>query len=66
MDFLMNRTFEIRLYPTREQQKLLDMTFGACRFVYNNVLGLRQSYYKDYEFKNKDLNIMDMLKAFNP
>lgn len=66
MDFLMNRTFEIRLYPTREQQKLLDMTFGACRFVYNNVLGLRQSYYKDYEFKDKDLNIMDMLKAFNP
>ena len=42
------------------------MTFGACRFVYNNVLGLRQSYFKDYEFKDKDLDIMDMLKAFNP
>ena len=62
----MNRAFEIRLYPTKEQQKLLDMTFGACRFVYNNVLGLRQFYFNDYGFKDKDLNIMDMLKAFNP
>lgn len=66
MDFLMNRAFEIRLYPTKEQQKLLDMTFGACRFVYNNVLGLRQSYFNVYGFKDKDLDIMDMLKAFNP
>ena len=62
----MNRAFEIRLYPTKEQQKLLDMTFGACRFVYNNVLGLRQSYFNDYGFKDKDLDIIDMLKAFNP
>ena len=67
MDFcFMNRAFEIRLYPTREQQKLLDMTFGATRFVYNNVLSLRQSYFNDYGFKDKDLDIMDMIKAFNP
>ena len=66
MDFLMNRAFEIRLYPTKEQQKLLDMTFGACRFVYNNILSIRQSYFKDYEFKDKDLDIMSMLKSFNP
>jgi putative transposase len=66
MDFLMNRAFEIRLYPTKEQQRLLDSTFGACRFVYNNILSIRQSYFKDYEFKDKDLDIMSMLKAFNP
>ena len=67
MDFcFMNRAFEIRLYPTKEQQKLLNSTFGACRFVYNNVLSLRQSYFNDYEFKEKDLDIMDMLKTFNP
>lgn len=61
----MIRAFEIRLYPNKEQQKLIDMTFGACRFVYNNVLSLRQSYFNDYGFKYKDLDIMDMLKAFN-
>lgn len=62
----MNRTFEIRLYPNKEQQRLLDSTFGACRFVYNNVLSIRQSYFKDYKFKSTDLNIEQMLKAFNP
>lgn len=62
----MIRAFEIRLYPTKEQQRLLDSTFGACRFVYNNILSIRQSYFKDYEFKDKDLDIMGMLKAFNP
>lgn len=62
----MNRAFEIKIYPTKVQQKLLDMTFGACRFVYNNVLGLRQSYFNVYGFKDKDLELMDMLKAFNP
>ena len=62
----MNRAFEIRIYPTKEQQKLLDMTFGACRYVYNNILGLRQSYFNGYGFKDKDLDITDMLKTFNP
>ena len=62
----MNRAFEIRLYPTNKQQKLLDMTFGATRFVYNNALSLRQSYFKYYEFKSTELNIEQMLKAFNP
>lgn len=61
----MNRVFEIRLYPTKEQQKLLDMTFGACRFVYNNVLYIRQSYYKDYGLKSSELSIEQMLKSFN-
>ena len=42
------------------------MTFGACRFVYNNVLCLRQSYFNVYGFKDKDLDIIVMLKSFNP
>ena len=67
MDFcFMNRAFEIRLYPNEEQKLKLNQTFGACRFVYNNVLGLRQSYFNIYGFKDKDLDIMDMLKEFEP
>ena len=62
----MNRAFEIRLYPNEEQKLKLNQTFGACRFVYNNVLGLRQSYFNVYGFKDKDLDIMDMLKEFEP
>lgn len=67
MDFcFMNRAFEIRLYPNEEQKLKLNQTFGACRFVYNNILGLRQSYFNVYGFKDKDLDIMDMLKEFEP
>ena len=62
----MNRAFEIRLYPTKLQEQKLNQTFGACRFVYNNVLSLKQEYYKNFGFNDKDLDITDMLKAFNP
>lgn len=62
----MNRAFEIRLYPTNEQKVQIDKTFGVCRFVYNNVLNLKQSFYKNYGFKDKDLNIVETLKAFYP
>src|SRR5574344_1980612 len=67
MDFcFMNRAFEIRLYTNEEQKLKLNQTFGTCRFVYNNILGLRQSYFNVYGFKYKDLDIMDMLKEFEP
>ena len=58
----MNRAFEIRLYPTKEQQKLLDMTFGACRFVYNYTLHLKQKCYKE----NIQMNIHQCLVNENP
>ena len=44
------RTFEYRIYPNREQQKLLSKTFGCCRFVYNKSLEYRTSLYH----KNKE------------
>ena len=43
----MNRAFEIRLYPTKIQEQKLNQTFGACRFVYNSTLYLKQKCYKE-------------------
>ena len=43
----MNRTFEIRLYPTKLQEQKLNQTFGACRFVYNCVLFQKQKAYAE-------------------
>ena len=40
------------------------MTFGACRFVYNYVLSLRQIYYKEYSIKYNTLHIEHTLHAF--
>lgn len=43
----MNRAFEIRLYPNKEQEQKLCKTFGACRFVYNCTLYLKQKCYQE-------------------
>jgi len=34
----LNRAFKYRLKPTKEQQVLIQKTFGSCRFIYNKML----------------------------
>ena len=45
----MNKSFKVRIYPTEEQQILLEKTFGANRFVYNYFLNLKSKLYEFYE-----------------
>ena len=58
----MNRAFEIRLYPTKLQEQKLNQTFGACRFVYNCTLYLKQICYKE----KLQINIHEKLVNENP
>jgi len=45
----MRLSFKYRIYPNKEQEaKLLDI-FDFCRFLYNNALEERISYYKTFE-----------------
>ena len=37
-----NIAFKFRVYPTKEQQILINKTFGCCRFVYNYFLAKRR------------------------
>ena len=39
-------SYKFRIYPNREQIKLIEQTFGYCRFVYNQFLSLRINQYK--------------------
>jgi putative transposase len=39
--------FSYRIYPTAEQEVLINRAFGTTRFVYNWALDLRQNAYKD-------------------
>ena len=39
---LCNIAFKFRVYPTKEQQILINKTFGCCRFVYNHFLATRR------------------------
>lgn len=41
----MKKGLNIRLYPNIVQQKLAEKTFGATRFVYNHILGLKKKNY---------------------
>ena len=42
----MEYSYKFRLYPNREQENLIQRTFGCARFVYNYFLGKRIDVYK--------------------
>lgn len=49
----MLKAYKYRLYPNKQQEILLQKTFGCCRFVYNQTLDYRK---KLYENENKNMN----------
>lgn len=46
-----NRAYKYRIYPNKEQKKLLAKTFGSTRFVYNYFLNMRIKEYR-IEYKS--------------
>jgi len=42
----MEKAYKFRLYPNKEQQEIVNKTFGCCRFVYNHYLAKRIELYK--------------------
>jgi putative transposase len=38
-----------RIYPTEEQKIMLEKHFGACRFIYNRFLHIRQTMYDKFK-----------------
>ena len=42
----LNKAFQFRLQPSKEQKVLLAKTFGCVRFVYNKMLSERQETYE--------------------
>src|SRR6516165_2009349 len=52
----MKRSYQYRLYPSEAQQALLERMFGAVRYVWNFMLGVRRDA---YEFGGVTLNYYD-------
>lgn len=52
----MLKAYKYRLYPNREQEVLIQKTFGCCRFVYNHTLAYRKEL---YETKKISINRID-------
>ena len=42
----MEYSYKFRIYPNREQENLIQRTFGCCRFVFNHFLAERMNQYK--------------------
>ena len=42
----MNKGMKFRIYPNKEQQNLINRTFGCARLVYNQGLAYRIEHYK--------------------
>jgi len=53
---LVNKSFKVRIYPNKEQEKQLVQNIGCARFVYNSCL---ESNEVDYGLKVQD-NLEDL------
>ena len=43
----MQKGIKFRIYPNREQQKLINQTLGCCRLIYNKGLAMRNDAYEN-------------------
>ncbi|QAV27626.1 transposase [Neobacillus thermocopriae] len=44
---LVNKAYKFRIYPNKEQEKLINKTFGCVRFVFNHFLAKWNDTYKE-------------------
>lgn len=42
----MEKGYKFRIYPNKEQELLINKTFGCCRFIYNRYLSKKMEVYK--------------------
>ena len=45
----MEKAYKFRIYPNKEQEILIQKTFGSCRYIYNHYLAKRIELYKSEE-----------------
>ena len=48
----MQKGVKFRIYPNKEQQSLINQTFGCCRLIYNKGLEMRNKAFKNGEKVN--------------
>ena len=56
----MEKAYKFRIYPTAEQEQLIQKTFGCCRFVFNKYLAMRKDA---YEQRGETMNYNDCSAA---
>lgn len=59
----MIKSYKIRLYPTKAQERLMWQHVGSCRYIWNYMLDLQQ---KLHEAGEKHLSVFDMINLLAP
>lgn len=59
MTRLVNKSYVFRIYPTKEQEDLINKTFGCCRYVHNYFLA---KSIEDYRTTGKSNSCYDNMK----
>ena len=44
---VVEKAYKFRIYPNKQQEELINKTFGCCRFVYNRYLAKRIELYEN-------------------
>lgn len=58
----MFRAIKIRLYPNKQQEQEINKLLGCYRFVYNQMLAIKQ---REYNNNKIDLSLKDLSKYFS-
>ena len=60
---VVKRGIRVRLYPNKEQETLVNKTFGCCRFVHNQTLAdCKQSYEQTQHFPSQNERIKNLVQ----
>lgn len=62
----MEKAYKFRIYPNKQQEELINKTFGCCRFVYNKYLAKRIDLYENnketYSYKQCSSDLTNLKK----
>jgi putative transposase len=59
------KAYKVRLYPNKVQEELMNKTFGATRYIWNNVLSYRKDLYaynKTSYSRNESIKVITEIK----
>ena len=62
----MEKAYKFRIYPNKQQEELINKTFGCCRDVYNRFLAKRIELYENnketYSYKQCSSDLTNLKK----
>mgnify|MGYP004697664395 FL=1 len=63
---VVEKAYKFRIYPNKQQEELINKTFGCCRFVYNKYLAKRIELYENnketYSYKQCSSDLTNLKK----